>query len=357
MMENHSGVIVVVDDNPNNLRVLSSMLQQFDYKVRPALDGAMAIKSIIANPPDLVLLDIRMPEMDGYEVCRQLKSNPLTAEIPVIFISALQDTEDKVAAFKSGGVDYITKPFQLEEVLARVKAHLSLYQIQRDLQKMVEERSQELTAALITLNESQKQYTHILEQTIQAISLTIEKRDPYTAGHQTRVSQLSVAIAREMNLEDDLIEGLRLGAMVHDIGKIYIPAEILNRPGKLSDIEFMLIKTHSQVGHDIMENVQFPWPVAEMILQHHERLDGSGYPQGLKSDQILLEARIIAVADVLESMACHRPYRAALGIEKGIAEISAGVGKHYDSNVVAACLRLFEKRDAIFSIMNTPSVL
>lgn len=356
-MENHSGVIVIVDDNPNNLRVLSSMLQQFGYKVRPALDGAMAIKSIIANPPDLVLLDIRMPEMDGYEVCRQLKSNPLTAEIPVIFISALQDTEDKVAAFKSGGVDYITKPFQLEEVLARVKAHLSLYQIQRDLQTMVEDRSKELTAALITLNESQKQYTHILEQTIQAISLTIEKRDPYTAGHQTRVSQLSVAIAKEMKLDEQLIEGLRLGAMVHDIGKIYIPAEILNRPGKLSDIEFMLIKTHSQVGHDIMENVQFPWPVAEMILQHHERMDGSGYPQGLKGEAILLEARIIAVADVLESMACHRPYRAALGITKGLTEIRSGENTLYDTNVVNACLRLFEKNDPIMSMINTPPAL
>lgn len=356
-MENHSGVIVIVDDNPNNLRVLSSMLQQFGYKVRPALDGAMAIKSIIANPPDLVLLDIRMPEMDGYEVCRQLKSNPLTAEIPVIFISALQDTEDKVAAFKSGGVDYITKPFQLEEVLARVKAHLSLYKIQRDLQTMVEERSKELSAALITLNESQKQYAHILEQTIQAISLTIEKRDPYTAGHQTRVSQLSIAIAKEMGIDEHLIEGLRLGAMVHDIGKIYIPAEILNRPGKLSDIEFMLIKTHSQVGHDIMENVQFPWPVAQMILQHHERLDGSGYPQGLKGEEILLEARIIAVADVLESMACHRPYRAALGIAKGLTEIRAGENTHYDANVVAACLRLFEKNDPVMSIINTPPSL
>jgi len=356
-MENHSGVIVIVDDNPNNLRVLSSMLQQFGYKVRPALDGAMAIKSIIANPPDLVLLDIRMPEMDGYEVCRQLKSNPLTAEIPVIFISALQDTEDKVAAFKSGGVDYITKPFQLEEVLARVKAHLSLYQIQRDLQTMVEDRSKELTATLITLNESQKQYAHILEQTIQAISLTIEKRDPYTAGHQTRVSQLSVAIAKEMELDEQLIEGLRLGAMVHDIGKIYIPAEILNRPGKLSDIEFMLIRTHSQVGHDIMANVQFPWPVAEMILQHHERMDGSGYPQGLKGEGILLEARIISVADVLESMACHRPYRAALGITKGLTEIRSGENTLYDANVVNACLRLFEKNDPIMSMISTPPAL
>ncbi len=342
-MGNHLGEIVIVDDNPNNLRVLSSMLQQFGYKVRPALDGAMALKSVFANPPDLILLDIRMPDMDGYEVCRQLKLNPIAAEIPIIFVSALQDTEDKLMAFKSGGVDYITKPFQLEEVLARVKAHLSLYRIQRDLQTLVEDRTQELTATLVTLNESQKRYASILEQTIQAIALTIEKRDPYTAGHQARVSKLAVTIATEMALDETMIEGLRLGGMVHDIGKVYIPSEILNRPGKLSDIEFSLIKTHSQVGHDIMVNVAFPWPVAKMIYQHHERMNGSGYPCALKGEEILLEARILAVADVLESMASHRPYRPALGIEKGIEEIQRGAGDYYDTNVAEACLRLFER--------------
>ncbi len=342
-MDNHLGEIVIVDDNPNNLRVLSSMLQQFGYKVRPALDGAMALKSIFANPPDLILLDIRMPEMDGYEVCRQLKLNSHTAEIPIIFVSALQDTEDKLMAFKSGGVDYITKPFQLEEVLARVKAHLSLHRIQHELQTMVEDRTQELTTTLVTLNESQKRYSNILEQTIQAIALMIEKRDPYTAGHQARVSQLAVSIANEMNLDERIIEGLRLGGMVHDIGKVYIPSEILNRPGKLSEIEFSLIRTHSQVGHDIMANVAFPWPVAEMIYQHHERMNGNGYPCALKGEDILLEARILAVADVLESMSSHRPYRPALGIEKGIEEIQHGAGDYYDVNVVAACLRLFDR--------------
>jgi putative two-component system response regulator len=290
----------------------------------------------------LILLDIRMPEMDGYEVCRQLKLDPITAEIPVIFVSALQDTEDKLTAFKSGGVDYITKPFQLEEVLARVDTHVRLHQIQRDLQILVDERTYALTASLFTLNENQKRYSHILEQTIQALALTIEKRDPYTAGHQSRVSKLAVSIAQEMKLTDDFIEGLRLGGMVHDIGKIYIPAEILNRSGRLSEIEFQLIKTHPQVGYDIMKDVEFPWLVAEMIYQHHERLDGSGYPRGLKGDEILLEARILTVADVLEAMASHRPYRLAVGIEKGLEEIQRGAGSCYDAAVVAACLRLFE---------------
>ncbi|WKJ88679.1 response regulator [Methylomonas montana] len=338
------GNIVIVDDQPNNLRVLSGILQQVGYKVRPALDGAVALKSIKSSPPDLILLDIRMPEMDGYEVCRQLKRDEQTRDIPVIFISALQDMEDKLAAFQAGGVDYVSKPFQMEEVLARVQAHLKLYRLQRDLQDIVDERTLDLRTALESLKESQKKYAGVLEETILAISMTIEKRDPYTAGHQWRVSQMAVAIATELGMDAAPLEGLRLGAMVHDIGKIYVPVDILTRPGRLSDIEFSLIKVHPQVGSDIMRQVHFPWPVADMILQHHERLDGSGYPNGLKGEEILFEARVIAVADVLEAMASHRPYRPGLGQEPALAEIRRGAGSIYDADVAAACLRLFEEK-------------
>jgi putative two-component system response regulator len=338
------GNIVIVDDQPNNLRVLSGILQQVGYKVRPALDGAVALKSIKSSPPDLILLDIRMPEMDGYEVCRQLKLDEQTRDIPVIFISALQDMEDKLAAFQAGGVDYVSKPFQMEEVLARVHTHLKLYQLQRDLQDIVDERTQELRATLESLRESQQKYSSVLEETILAISMTIEKRDPYTAGHQWRVSLIATEIAREMGMDAPRIEGLRLGAMVHDIGKIYVPVDILTRPGRLSDIEFSLIKTHPQVGGDIMQHVHFPWPVTEMILQHHERLDGSGYPRGLKGDEILLEARVIAVADVIEAMASHRPYRPAPGLDKALAEIRRGSGVIFDANVAATALYLFEDK-------------
>lgn len=187
-----------------------------------------------------------------------------------------------------------------------------------------------------------------LAGTIQAIAVTVEKRDPYTAGHQRRVANLSVAIAMELGLSDDRITGLRLGATIHDIGKIYVPAEILTRPGLLSKIEFDFIKTHPQVGYEIMKDVKLPWPVAEMILQHHELLDGSGYPQGLKGDAILLEARILTVSDVTEAMMSHRPYRAALGLEVALEEISKYRGVRYDPAVVDACLHLF--RDKGFSL-------
>ncbi len=190
--------------------------------------------------------------------------------------------------------------------------------------------------------EAQAALTRVLLETVGAIAMTVEKRDPYTAGHQTRVAQLATAIASKMDLGDEKIEGIRLGATIHDIGKIYIPAEILNRPGRLSEHEFGMIQSHPQVGFDIVAEVGFPWPIREMILQHHERIDGTGYPQGLKGDEIILEARIIAVADVVEAISSHRPYRASLGTDKGLAEIRSGAGAHYDREVVDTCIKLFE---------------
>ncbi len=183
-----------------------------------------------------------------------------------------------------------------------------------------------------------------LVQTIQAIAITIEKRDPYTAGHQQRVAELAIAIASELGLAEERIEGLRLGALIHDIGKIYVPAEFLNRPGHLSPTEFEIIQSHPEMGYDIVKGIEFPWPVAEMVVQHHERINGGGYPRGLKGEEILLEARILSVADVVEAMASHRPYRAALPLEMALTEIETHRGDRYDPAVVDACLRLFREQ-------------
>lgn len=181
-----------------------------------------------------------------------------------------------------------------------------------------------------------------LIKTIGAIGAMVEKRDPYTSGHQNRVSQLCVAIASEMGLSEEQIEGIKLGSTIHDIGKIYIPAEILNRPGKLTNAEFEIIKTHPAVGYDIIKDVDFPWPIASMVRQHHERLDGSGYPDGLSGDAIVIEAQIIAVADVVEAIASHRPYRAALGIHVSLDEIRKHRNVFFNPDVVDACLKLIE---------------
>jgi PAS domain S-box-containing protein len=183
-----------------------------------------------------------------------------------------------------------------------------------------------------------------LDALVHTIAATVEVRDPYTAGHQLRVGRLAAAIAAELGFDDASVQGIRTAAEIHDIGKIGIPAEILSKPGRLSPPEFELIKQHPEKGHDIVAGITFPWPVAEMILQHHERLDGSGYPRALAGEQVLAGARIIAVADVVEAMSSHRPYRAAIGLEVALAEIERQRGRQLDADVVDACLRLFRER-------------
>ncbi|MEI6310440.1 MAG: HD-GYP domain-containing protein [bacterium] len=185
--------------------------------------------------------------------------------------------------------------------------------------------------------------------TIYAIGRIVESRDPYTAGHQQGVARLAVAIGREMGLEQERVNGLMMTALIHDLGKINVPAEILAKPTKLTPLEFSLIQTHSQSGYEILEGIEFPWPVAQMVLEHHERFDGSGYPQGLKGEAILLEARILAVADVVEAMASHRPYRPALGIEAALEEIRTKRGISFDPGVADACLTLFLEKGLTLS--------
>lgn len=184
----------------------------------------------------------------------------------------------------------------------------------------------------------------ILWGTVNALASTVETRDPYTAGHQERVTQLACTIAREMGLPEEQIEGIHVAGILHDIGKIHVPVEILSKPGPITEGEFSIIKTHPQVGYDILKRIEFPWPIAQIVLQHHERMDGSGYPQGLSDQDILLEARILGVADIVEAMSSHRPYREALGIDKALREISEKEGTLYDPRVVDACLKLFTER-------------
>ncbi|HEY0847128.1 MAG TPA: HD domain-containing phosphohydrolase [Noviherbaspirillum sp.] len=201
--------------------------------------------------------------------------------------------------------------------------------------------------------EQQRQQSRLqqsLVDSIQTLASMLEMRDPYTAGHQRRVARLAVAIAREIGMDDDRIEGLRLAASIHDLGKIRTPAEILNKPGALAELEFSLIKMHPQTGHDIIKDIQFPWPIARIVLEHHERLDGSGYPNGLRGDDALLESRILAVADVVEAMISHRPYRPGLGRKAALKEIAANRGRLYDAEVVEACLRLFNEGRFRFDI-------
>jgi PAS domain S-box-containing protein/putative nucleotidyltransferase with HDIG domain len=264
---------------------------------------------------------------------------------------SLQYINEMVENYLRGKTDLLEGEFQFKDSQGRIKwGEMRGLVSERDADgaplKMV--GSQWETTDLKKLLDEHEHHEQFMEaaliETIKAISLTTEKRDPYTAGHQNRVSQLATAIARELDLSEDRIKGVELGSLIHDIGKIYIPSEILNRPGKLTNAEFEMIKSHSEVGFDIIKDINFPWPVAQMIYQHHERLDGSGYPRGLKGDEIILEAQIIAVADVVEAVSSHRPYRPALGIEEGIKIIEAHKGDHFNPEIVDICIHLIREK-------------
>ena len=199
------------------------------------------------------------------------------------------------------------------------------------------------------LNHYYENLERVLEETVAALSSAVEKRDPYTAGHQERVTQLACAIAKDLGLTQKQISGLRMAAIIHDIGKLYIPTEILTKPVKLTDAEFNLIKIHSQIGYDILKGIEFPWPVADIVIQHHERLNGSGYPHGLTAKDILIEAKIIAVADVAEAMANDRPYRPMLGMAKMLEEIQSKKNSHYDASAVDSCVKILQKTNLFAS--------
>jgi HD-GYP domain-containing protein (c-di-GMP phosphodiesterase class II) len=201
-------------------------------------------------------------------------------------------------------------------------------------------KEREMTKAL---NRNLEKMAVILDGVINALSYTVEARDPYTAGHQKRVTAIAVAIAKELQLSPNQIRAIEMAGMIHDLGKIAIPAEILSKPGRISETEFNLLKIHPQVGYDILKDIRFSMPIAEIVFQHHERLNGQGYPRGLQGSEILQEARIIAVADVVEAMSSHRPYRPALGLDKALEEIQKNKGILYDPDVVDACCRIMEE--------------
>ena len=326
-------LVLIVDDNPTNIDLLVSTLKG-RYRLGIAKSGAKALEYVARQQPDLLLLDIMMPEMDGFEVCSRLKADASTADIPVIFITAMTETTDKTRGFELGAVDYITKPFHAAEVVARVRTHLAIEKMRRQLASQNERLAEKVAAKTAAIQQT-------LEASIHAMALMVEIRDPYTAGHQQRVSKLACAIADKMHVDASAIEGIRIAGLLHDVGKIRIPVAILSRAGQLLDEELEMLKIHPQVSYDILKDIPFPWPVAQMVLQHHERLDGTGYPQGLSGDAILPEAKILAVADVTEANSSFRPYRPANGIEAALSRLDQQKGIRYDTDAVAACQALF----------------
>ncbi|MEJ2041513.1 MAG: response regulator, partial [Desulfosarcinaceae bacterium] len=323
---NGQEVILVVDDDSAIRKMLLSGLQLYGYQCFDAENAAQAIELLERRPVDVIVADIRMPEMNGIELARIVKKK---YQADVIIMTGYVDDFNYEDIVRQGASDFIQKPVRIAEFIARLK-------------RVLAERAGRFArqAALNDLQVNLEKSKRAMEGFVQAISVAVEMRDPYTAGHQQRVADLASAIAGQMGLSEDEIYGLRMASVIHDLGKITVPDSILSRPGRLSKLEYELIKNHVQAGYDILKQIEFPWPLAETILQHHERMDGSGYPQGLKGGDILIQARIMAVADVFETMASHRPYRPSLGLDKAIMEIESNSGILYDNEASSVCVRL-----------------
>lgn len=331
--------ILIVDDEPSVLRTLERIVKRIQGECTLAFSAEEARDILEKEAFDLILCDIRLPGESGMGlVSHVLSEYPETA---VIMVSGVDDPEVAEKALKIGAYGYIIKPFKTNEVIINVSSALRRQRLEAEKQFYLGKLELLVADRTAKLQET-------LEGVVQIISLTVESRDPYTAGHQTRVAQLACNMAEEMGCPVDQVKGIRMAGMIHDLGKISIPSEILSKPGRLGDAEFSLIKIHPQVGYDILKGIDFPWPVAQVVYQHHERMDGTGYPRGLKGDEIVLEARIIAVADVVEAMASHRPYRPALGVEKAFEEIADKAGTLYEPEAVNACLRLFRQKGFSF---------
>jgi putative two-component system response regulator len=342
------GNILIVDDTPANLTLLSGMLKEKGHKVRPVPSGRLALKAVESEPPDLILLDINMPEMNGFEVCEHLKMDKRFGDIPVIFISALTETLDKVKAFSCGGVDYVTKPFQFEEVEARVETHLELRRYEQSLEDLVQEKVREICESQMS--------------TIFALSKLAESRDSDTGAHIERVQVLCRTLAEWLGrespyagtIDEAFVNCIYNASPLHDIGKVAIADNILLKPGKLTRDEFEIMKTHTIVGASTMQAVHRQYPNNTFIgmgisiaKSHHERWDGTGYPEGLAGDKIPLESRIMAVADVYDAVRSKRCYKESMSRDQSREIIENGSGIQFDPVLVKTFLALEEKLDTI----------
>lgn len=317
--------ILIVEDEKIVAEDIKQTLQKFKYEVIGIAEDAMqALELIKQKEPDLVLMDIVLSGIyNGIQLTEKINKQ---FDLPVVYMTAYSDTETLQRATVTEPYGYLIKPFNDRELRANIEMALYKHNVEK------------------RLSQSRHRLSKVLEQTINALVLAIEMRDSYTAGHQRRVSDLSNLIATEMNLPQEKIDAVTFAAMLHDIGKIHIPISVLNNSNKLSDKDRMMIRNHPKIGYSIIKDIDFNWPIADIILQHHEKMDGSGYPFGLKGEEIMLEARILCVSDVIEAMVNNRPYRPSLGLKEAIKELQNNKGILYDEKVVDTCIELI-KRD------------
>lgn len=370
MISNGNFSVLVIEDEAIISDNMASFLSDEGYRVMLANNGTRGLELFKRDKPDIVLLDLRMPDINGIEILKIITRESI--DTPVIIVSGTDSIHDAINALQHGAWDFITKPIKsmttlvdsINRSIKRVTTIKEKAMYQEALEgeiikrtREIQKQSQEISLTNQLLRNEiieRKKVEDELQQTIETlqkafvdiiktIAFIVEIRDPYTGGHQRRVAQLSKAIADELRLQENQIHAVYTAAMLHDVGKISIPIEILCKPTIISELEMTLIKEHPVFSYEILKEIDFLCPIAHIVKQHHERLNGSGYPDGLTANKICIEAKIIAVADVVESMSTHRPYRAKVGIESALSEINANKSVMYAPDVVEACNRVFHK--------------
>jgi putative two-component system response regulator len=318
-------LILNLEDNPNDTELIKEILEDggIDCEIMRVETEEEFRAACDKGGFDIVLADFNLPSYDGLSALAVAMK--ICPDIPFIFVSGKMGEEVAIESLKSGATDYI-----LKNNMKRLVSSLRRALVESEMKVERKQREEALRKSINGI--------------VHAMALTVETRDPYTSGHQIRVAKLATMIAREMNISQDMVDGINMAAEIHDIGKLSVPAEILSKPSRLTDIEYELVKIHPEAGYNIIKDIDFPWPIATMVVQHHERMDGSGYPKGLKGEEIIPEARILSVADVVEAIASHRPYRPAYEIDVALEEISNKKGILYDTAVVDACLRVFNEK-------------
>ena len=334
--------ILIVDDNDQNLLLLKRLLEKNEYQVTQANNGADALNKLTGFKPDLILLDVMMPELDGYETCQIIKETETINSIPVIFLTAKIETEDITKGFELGGVDYITKPFNSRELLSRVKTHVEMNRLRTNLEGLVDQRTREVAEAYKKLKD-----THL--EILKRLGRAAEFRDNETAQHLKRISYYTEILAKELEYDDATAEIIMEASVMHDIGKIGIPDVILLKPGKLSEEEFEIMKKHPKIGAELLTNIDSDLlKMAEIIANtHHERWDGTGYPNGLKGKNIPLEGRIVTIVDVFDALTSQRPYKEAWPLDEARKYINDNSGTMFDPEIVAIFEKNFDKIAAI----------
>lgn len=303
-----SGLVLVVDDEELNRKLLRELLTSRGFHVEEAANGEEALRKVRQVSPDLVLLDVMMPRIDGLQVCRGLKQDPRTQLIPIVLLTALSAVDDRVAGIEAGADDFLSKPFHQAELLARVHSLIRVKQLTDQLERT--------------------------EDILFMLAAAVEAKDPYTEGHLRRLEQYATQLAVALGLSSHQTTMVRYGALLHDIGKIGIPDAILHKPGKLSDDEFAIIKQHPVFGERICRPLRFGAEIGPTVRGHHERWDGSGYPDGLVGEAAPLGARIVAIVDAFDAMTTDRPYHRALDVRSALLELRTGAASQWDSRLV-----------------------